>query len=311
MYSFHMFLYFFISGYLFQRGIEKYKRNKRAFVIKKFKILLIPYITLTFFDYGLLLLGNFEIGAKILSSLHLGQFSFVDFLKALFLNSGHYDTHLWFVYALFFIFVINIASPEASSRWEYLVFLLLCSAIYPILGRIIIPIKTILFWSVPFWIGRRWFLGDMIRKTITRSGKQIAGFMCLLMLLNTQLYILDSLTEIRPTILAYAKFAVSYEIRHITGVLWVIIIFWLIKRIENIKVRNCLQKLGDYSYDIYILHQPFLTVGIATVLMKIGINQYVVVLLATMCGVIISMMISKNIIRRIKLLNCLLLGSHQ
>jgi acyltransferase len=96
IYSFHMPLFFFISGLNFYP--EKYSGSK-AFITKKISSLLIPYFFFSFLGYGLLLTTEFR------------SFSLANFFNALFrilyadtdlLDFG-YDGPLWFLPCLFLV----------------------------------------------------------------------------------------------------------------------------------------------------------------------------------------------------------------
>ena len=65
IYNFHMPLFFFLSGYLFEKGLPKYT-DKGKFVLGKLKYLMIPYLTFSVFAYVFI---NF--------ALHIGPFSSV------------------------------------------------------------------------------------------------------------------------------------------------------------------------------------------------------------------------------------------
>ncbi len=107
-YSFHVFLFLFVSGYFYRREAQE---RIGAYILGKCTTLLLPYFLWNFF-YGLLamLLQNvgFSIGEKLS-------------LKTLFLSpflDGHqfmYHFPAWFVPALFMIEVINVLMRKVLS----------------------------------------------------------------------------------------------------------------------------------------------------------------------------------------------------
>lgn len=100
-YSFHVFIFLFISGYFYK---DEYENDIPGYILKKCKTLLIPYFIWNLF-YGIL--------AQILHGVGFSLGQNLSF-KTLFISpfvDGHqylYNFSAWFVPALFLIEVINI-----------------------------------------------------------------------------------------------------------------------------------------------------------------------------------------------------------
>lgn len=95
IYSFHMPLFMFISGYLFNYNIGGYK----AFFIKKTKRLLIPYFVISTVAYiPKYLLGHFAIRPV--------AFSFKEYLNIFLYPENNPIIFFWFLPTLFFIMLI-------------------------------------------------------------------------------------------------------------------------------------------------------------------------------------------------------------
>lgn len=313
IYSFHMFAYFFLSGYLFQQGINKYIQNKTKFIIKKLKLLIIPYVTLTTLEYGILLIQMSKSGASLLNLLGLPQGSVNAYIKALFFNYEHYDTHLWFIYVLFFIFLINILAANITAKKVYFVFLVACTALSPLLQRWegLLPIQNVLYWSLPFWIGRKFNSHNMLEISVKLKARYIILMGSAFAFLNGLLIFLEGLAGKLPTALAYFRIGICYELKHVTGMLAVLMLFWGVNRIsKHYKITEKLCYLEKYSYDIYILHQPFLTVGLATVFLRLNINYYFLVIIVTILAITISIVFSKYVIKKVPILSYIILGNH-
>lgn len=97
VYVFHMPMFVMISGCVYGHCIEQGKyQNKIKFVWSKTKRLLIPY----------LVFGVFYV-APVIKLLHLTERSFLGYVKeAVFLS--HNPRHLWYLLALYLLFVLNI-----------------------------------------------------------------------------------------------------------------------------------------------------------------------------------------------------------
>ena len=51
IYNFHMPLFFFLSGYLFEKGLSHYT-NKGKFILGKLQYLMLPYLIFSTFEIG-------------------------------------------------------------------------------------------------------------------------------------------------------------------------------------------------------------------------------------------------------------------
>lgn len=97
IYSFHMHLFMFISGFLFMHtNINKNHFNYIQFIIKKFKRLLIPYFSLMSVAFLIRLILSDYVSKK----LQLSNF-FIMFINPRFAAIDYY----WFIFVLFSVFV--------------------------------------------------------------------------------------------------------------------------------------------------------------------------------------------------------------
>ena len=94
IYSFHLPLFFFLSGYVFD--VNKYKFDFKSFTILRFRTLLIPYFK--YCIYIILFLGFINIikGTEL-------SYDFFDIIKALVvgIRFGKCGISLWFIISLF------------------------------------------------------------------------------------------------------------------------------------------------------------------------------------------------------------------
>lgn len=118
-YSFHVFIFLFVSGYFYKKEAEE---NVFNYILGKCKTLLLPYFVWNFL-YGILTVvlhyTGFSIGQKLsLYTLFLAPF-----------EGGHqfmYNFPAWFVPVLFLIEVINVCARKILSllrlKYEWLIF---------------------------------------------------------------------------------------------------------------------------------------------------------------------------------------------
>ena len=118
IYSFHMPLFIFVSGcvYGFQLECLKRKQNAKTFFIKKWKRLMIPYII-----FGLFYVAPF----LVLWGYRGNYFSYV--YDGIILS--HDARHLWYVWALFNIFIIFYAISKLIDHFNWPQYILLIFAI--------------------------------------------------------------------------------------------------------------------------------------------------------------------------------------
>ena len=119
IYKFHMPLFILVSGSVFALCIEKGKYNNvLGFISNKAKRLLIPY-----YFFGFLYV------APVMVLLGLTSGSFVEYCYTGIVCSLN-SRHLWYILALFYIFILGIAAkPMIEKSRKLRVVVLLCSAV--------------------------------------------------------------------------------------------------------------------------------------------------------------------------------------
>lgn len=112
IYSFHMPLFFIISGYLYSRKEIKYKE----FIWHKFKSLLIPYIIFFIISAPITLIkNNFSLSHLIKSLLFYGETS--------------WNTPIWFLIVLFSVYIIYFLVDKLNNKQKNL-----CITVFLLLG---------------------------------------------------------------------------------------------------------------------------------------------------------------------------------
>ncbi len=134
IYSFHMPLFFLISGYLFSLTNPEFEKACTGkFVQKKIKRLLIPYVVI-----GTVIFGVKYVFAGLSHATRV--FSIENFFKMFVIPSADYSTigHLWYVFTLFMIFLVVLV----------------------LIGVRLISDKRL--WSVALAIGGLWLLDSVL-----------------------------------------------------------------------------------------------------------------------------------------------------
>lgn len=90
-----------------------------------------------------------------------------------------------------------------------------------------------------------------------------------------------------------------------------VFLIWVIARSMSIadRAREALKTVGDYSFDIYLMHNPYFVAVSAIALNKIlGLNLYVTIIVAMLIGIAVPMVISWFVIRRVKWMSSVMAG---
>ena len=97
----------------------------------------------------------------------------------------------------------------------------------------------------------------------------------------------------------------------ILGFLGIYATIFVSKYIEKINIFDKIFNFFNiYSYDIYLIHQPFIVSGLCGVLMKFTtFSMYSIVVIGTVIGIVIPIIVSKHILRKNKYLSFLFLGN--
>ncbi len=276
IYSFHMPLFFVLSGLLFKKGLNKYK--SKGLLNNKIKTILYPFIIWSILQTAI------EV---MLSNFTNGQIGMENLLTAIFIPRAQY----WFLHALFCINLINILLQYVFRKhW------LLISSMLSILFHIF-PINISIFsnsvtYLIFFNVGI--FICEYIEstKTIEKSNKLIFIFIsCICMFIILEyVYIVEKITLLKDML--------------ILPLLGTITVFCYSLLISKYKVqKKVLSLLGKYSLHIYILH-ILVASGTRIVLLRgFNIDNVTIhIFLGTFLGItlplIISVLLKNNLIYR-------------
>jgi acyltransferase len=107
IYSFHMPLFFFISGYLF--NLNKYREVPLKFLQKKVKTLLLPYLTFTVISYDFYMICDFLLRVyqpAIYNENILGKGIYFNLINIFLTQKELINTPLWFLLCLFTVEIL-------------------------------------------------------------------------------------------------------------------------------------------------------------------------------------------------------------
>ena len=138
IYSFHMPLFFYISGFLYK---DKYKElSIKEYCKKRSKQLIYPYFTLFIINFVWLVIKNHSISNIIKYIL--------SFIYSNYIFDSNYVGTIWFLLCLFNVECLYfIIDKKNIKKYKKIIF-----GIILIVGIMISQIVKIKYWRLPFWI---------------------------------------------------------------------------------------------------------------------------------------------------------------
>lgn len=282
IYSFHMPLFMFLSGFI----AYKTKEFNLKLLFKKFKILVIPFISWYLVSYIL-----------------KGYYSSINFQEYIIRCVKSPDWGLWFLWVVFLCFcVLTIAMRLNKYLGDFSI--LLCFIILKL-----IPINIFGF-SLLKWHFAFFALGFIVAK----YKKNIAKIKLPLEILSIICFPVIVLFWRRTTepdfVSILNNFVVKYNLHHvlitiveriylyIVPIMGIIVSYFIIKNLRKFKLYYVLCWLGMQTLDIYVLHFWFLKIFMVS-----GIGIIITFIIALAGALAFSFLIRKS-----KILSAIFLG---
>jgi fucose 4-O-acetylase-like acetyltransferase len=275
IYSFHMPLFFILSGYLYSHGKYSYP----DLIKTKAKRLLYPFVTIAV----AFLLIKYAAGRVVNLEYPVN----IDSIYALLLNPiKSYMPLLWFVHALFLVFAIY---PLARLVLNNLSILLLLLVINTVLGSDYLVFGKMLA-NMPFFV-----IGVILRENRTFSRRAITAdwrYIVALVAMFLLTYVIIQLSVNTKSI---------YLSRFLLGVIGSWLVINICHALSDKKINGVLLLIGYYSMTIYLLHPLFeSTVRIAflQVFKHMQVPFAIIAFVAITCGIVFPLMLEKAVLRK-------------
>ncbi len=292
----------FVSGFLYGfSDTEIFSWPKYyAFVVKKFKRLMIPY-----FVVSLIVLVLKYIAGKYFPLVRPVD---SDFWIYIFFNpSGGYASFLWFLYVLFIIFAI-FPLLKYFSKNAYVLFLVaLVIYFYPIGHNVYFNIDSVNYYLIFFYIGYLYSQTDF--RKINIYAKYLCPLLFALSIIcfinrDYSIYYVNQFMPFR-----YSKNLVNL----LMGTLGLFSLYYMSVLITNGKkhIFRLFHYIGVFSAAIYMLHTIFMSpVKILMIeYLNYGRNSYTLIsILSILSGIIFPIFTARYFINRYKILSFLILG---
>lgn len=303
----HMPVFFIISGYLYQKNLTKYeKQGKKRFILGKIKHLLLPY---AFWYILLWLLVNCAMFCgegikKILIENEFPPMNIFEMLYGLFTYQKFYTEHLWFLYVLFFYFIVHMILGNIGSS-KIMIFIGIVMSLATNFIQFPNIIGRFMLWFVFFAFGRCISRYESIELLI-KSKKRYMAFVIFSILCGFKIW-LGMAGIFDKNLLLFTDGLVKCLLGFF-GVWCLYILSQLIDKGRG-KVKTMFKYVGDYSYDIYLIHNPYIVAFMSFILSHyLKINSYLTILIAVTAGILLPVLLSKIILRRFSGLSLLTLG---
>lgn len=282
IYSFHMPLFFFISGFVSIKLLSlKSFKDKINGIKSKFIRLMVPYFAISVPSLVL---------KYLFADLSYVKFDFNNSILNIFLGENP-NGGLWFLYTLFTIALITILLNKVDIKYLLAIFLIL--AVLPIQYTGLFKINRLCA------NGLYYLLGIYINKKYELFKSKFIEKKYILIMLTLLIFINIFNISTRSIIVLMA----------ISGIYLTLVLSIAISKYKN-TVRNSLNLLGEYSYDIYLISY-FIQIPIRVIFYtKLDFNYEIIILAMFILGIIIPIAISKYIVRNSKILSALILGDY-
>lgn len=290
IYSFHMPLFFTLSGFVSVKTLKMKTIRERMDYIKNRAIrLLVPYFVI----------GVIYIPVKLkMNAFAVKPFTGKDSL--LLLIGQNPDVSLWFLYILF---VVSAVSALLINETNFRSYLYGSAALCVAAWWVDIPVNTLkylFFFLAGIWVRLKY---EDARKEGRDSlfDDGIAGAVLTLVLF-----------------LAFNRLFFRYGLNILrlgSSVCGVYLTLWcsytIVSHASQGRLTLLLEKMGLLSMDIYILHEPIMTVVKLALWNKMGLNYVLCTLLIFLCALLFPIPLSHGIIRRVPVFRLLLLGERK
>ena len=291
IYSFHMPLFFCLSGFVSAGILKMHKRDRVSYVLSRARRLLVPYFAV----------GLAYIPVKLkLSDVAVKPFAVSDIWKLLIGQNP--DVSLWFLFILFVIELICamlVNTYNFRSIWYGSFFLSV--AIYWANLDIRTP-KYLFFFLMGIWVRLKFEDSRKAGYEDAMEGQELLAFLTLVADIIAIVFLYR--TTITVTMM-------------LTSLCGIYLVLWVSSRLtynidgekkEPGRWARVLLLLGLFSMDIYVLHEPIMTVIRLVIWNRLGWNYVLCTFIIFICALCIPITVSKWIIRKIPPLRFLLLG---
>lgn len=295
IYSVHMPLFFFISGYLFRVKEKEYFCSPAInFIRSKFSSLMVPYISFSVLNYLMIYAASripgisliMENNGYVCGGIGESLFQILTF-------EGHLDTHLWFCYVMFLVLCINRLLIRRNTSFTFAIMMLLYAfwSAWLTCGNTMPQIVGYsMHYMYVFCAGRLWREHEDSLKRLTLLAGPVWAISFSLMMAAD----LSDMVALRSVIAPFTELSSS-----------IFIVFCISCRPKarmsdhRSQIHRLLERIGrsDVSFPLYLLHMPFIVPACVLTLSKAGMPIPAVILISAAIGMAASLLIRSVLFR--------------
>ena len=273
IYTFHMPLFFLLSGYLY----SEVKYSYSSLVANKVRRLLFPFVSIAIIFFiikyisGLYVTVNYPVNLNSLRALIIDP-----------VNS--YMPLLWFVHTLFIIFIIYPLFRLFLNKTVILIIVLSANIFF---STEVYIVNNVLEYVPYFIVGA--LLKDRSKFTSILTGNNY-----FILTISLFLFMSVYLLSLQGGLSGY-----NYLIKFLLGMLGSVFIINISKQISNsnsMRVKNYIVSVGVYSMSIYLFHTLFesaVRIGLSAEVLRFSISFELVAVLAVLAGMTFPLLLEK------------------
>lgn len=280
IYSFHMPLYFAISGCTFGLSYRRYLEKPVIFLKRRAKGLLVPMLTYACAVY-LCFFAAYQIPpvAQILKNASYDLYGFVRYLAMMLVDDNPYSVHLWYLWVLFWMTAVSFlwlrqGKDSPAAHKSLVAVSLLCFAVSTVADTPAAVHKFLCYFTY-FVLGL-----ELGRRTEEMpSVPRLVTILCWGLLLVNAPIVRGGLLKGMLWAMVVQKYLLLAVVPPV-----IIGIFHLAKRLSNCRL---LLWMGKESYAIYLLHQPLCAFAGVLLYSKLGLPVWPVFLICTALSILV------------------------
>lgn len=288
---FHVNLFFFIAGYLFMSHREKYEEQGFCnFIIRKAKAIFLPYYISTFL-FSLCVKVGFAIPklADLLQQKGYIEKSFFSMIIDPFWFYKPYFMSLWFIYVLFIYFIIAWFHTKSRITIQSVTAITLASIMinafcYNYYSDIVY--KFIRYYPY-FLLGI--ILSKMNGKEVYLDRKKIlVAFICFV-LVGVRVFTVDIAFMQRNLKAVYMQ--LEWFICAVSALFVFAVLVEILLQRQRGQLLVC---IGDRSYQIYLIHNPWVIIPIAVITSSFVNGATINIAINFVLGLVISIIVEEG-----------------
>lgn len=288
IYTFHMPLFFVISGYVYQNSYGNCTISAKEYLKKKSNRLLKPYVLYSIFIMMLInVMLSIPACRDFLQSTGLKHITLLQALIQIVTGYVQWDIHIWFLYVLFVIVVVYyiIRPLMHNDKW---ILLLILFFMYLAVILVIYPFETAcgsICKYMPYFL-----LGVLYRnKEQEMEEANIFVYMIIYVIFFAVTWKISNSALLGKEIIV---FALNYG----CGICGSMTVIAIAKKYFENKDIKLLKYLSDHSMSIYLYHQPFIVSGSVGIMRKItSFPTVIVCTIGFLLGIILPIFIERTI----------------